>query len=312
MRPIFYATVGLLLTIEVCSAASWEGTDDFASGISSGKWYTNQFPDGTSLRSGQMQVVGVNGHASYLVSGSTTSEQQATLFWKGFPAATNDWMAEVVGHNSASYLGSGDSQFQFNLFDMSSVTAGSPRWYALHMGRVGGFHTDWGADQGETAPAPSANFGLRIIYRSSAKTLEAWYDPYGTGTGWTQLETVTLDQPFPTMATNGLFGIGIFANCYYGPIAEGQLYADNFRLVSLAPTPIRLLDAVKLPSGAFQFSFTNTPNASFTVLGSTNLALQLGSWTVLGTPIEFAPGQFRFSDPSATNGVKRFYRVRWP
>jgi hypothetical protein len=34
----------------------------------------------------------------------------------------------------------------------------------------------------------------------------------------------------------------------------------------------------KLPDAAFQFSFTNTPGASFTVLSATDLAVPEGNW----------------------------------
>jgi len=68
----------------------------------------------------------------------------------------------------------------------------------------------------------------------------------------------------------------------------------------------------KLPNGWFQLSFTNTPAASYTIVGSTNIALPLGSWPALGSPTEISPGQFVFTDPQATNNVRRFYRVRTP
>jgi hypothetical protein len=67
-----------------------------------------------------------------------------------------------------------------------------------------------------------------------------------------------------------------------------------------------------LSNGSFQLSFTNTPGASFTVLTSTNIALPLTNWTVLGAPIEISPGQFRFVDTLATNRVLSFYAVRSP
>jgi hypothetical protein len=70
--------------------------------------------------------------------------------------------------------------------------------------------------------------------------------------------------------------------------------------------------AAVLPNGAFQLSFVNTPGQSYTVVGSTNVALPLASWPVLGNPSEIVPGQYVFTDPSATNNAKTFYRVRSP
>ncbi len=75
-------------------------------------------------------------------------------------------------------------------------------------------------------------------------------------------------------------------------------------------TSIEVSGAALLTNGAFQLSFTNVSGAAFTVLSSTNLFLAATNWTVLGSATEIAPGQFRFTDPQATNDPLRFYRVR--
>ena len=79
-----------------------------------------------------------------------------------------------------------------------------------------------------------------------------------------------------------------------------------------ASTPFQIGAAKKLGNGAFQFGFSNTPGASFTVLSATNVSLPLSNWTVLGTATETTPGQFQFIDLQATNSAQRFYRVRSP
>jgi hypothetical protein len=50
----------------------------------------------------------------------------------------------------------------------------------------------------------------------------------------------------------------------------------------------------------------------FTVLATTNLALPLSNWTVLGAPVEGPSGQYQFTDTQATNTAIRFYRVSSP
>jgi len=70
--------------------------------------------------------------------------------------------------------------------------------------------------------------------------------------------------------------------------------------------------AKKLPNGSFQFALTNSVGALFQVLATTNPALPLSEWTVLGGVTEVSPGQFQFTDPQATNDPRRFYRVRSP
>ena len=62
----------------------------------------------------------------------------------------------------------------------------------------------------------------------------------------------------------------------WGPI----FMADNMS-VTPAPPPILLSQAAMLASGAFQFAFTNTPGAIFTVLAATNPAVPFANWNVL-------------------------------
>src|SRR5262249_33431943 len=78
------------------------------------------------------------------------------------------------------------------------------------------------------------------------------------------------------------------------------------------PTPIQLTQMAATINGAFQFSFANTPGATFTVLATTNVSLPLSNWTVLGPVSEGPPGQFQFTDTQATNHPARLYRIRWP
>jgi len=88
-------------------------------------------------------------------------------------------------------------------------------------------------------------------------------------------------------------------------------FLDQVSFSSSLP-PLTLANPAKLPNGSFQFSFTSAAGTPFTVLGSTNVALPLGSWSVLGAPTEPSAGQFLFNDPSATNSIRSFYRVRSP
>ena len=62
--------------------------------------------------------------------------------------------------------------------------------------------------------------------------------------------------------------------------------------------------------GSFRFGLSNAAGASFTVWATTNIALPLSNWTLLGPATEFSPGQYRFTYPNATNYPQRFYRLR--
>jgi hypothetical protein len=69
---------------------------------------------------------------------------------------------------------------------------------------------------------------------------------------------------------------------------------------------------VKLANGTFQVSFTNAPGLGFVVLTSTNIALPVTNWTVLGAATEGPAGQYQFTDASAPGSQRRFYRVSLP
>jgi hypothetical protein len=97
---------------------------------------------------------------------------------------------------------------------------------------------------------------------------------------------------------------GAFAG---SPFASAQVFT-----VESAVSAPRLVNEQRLGNGAFQFTFTNTPGASFTVFATTNLGLPFSNWPPIGTVPEIASGQFQFTDTQATNSRLRFYRVRWP
>jgi hypothetical protein len=74
--------------------------------------------------------------------------------------------------------------------------------------------------------------------------------------------------------------------------------------------PVFLAEPAILPSGAFQFTFTNVPGAVFeAVATTTGLSLGSSNWIDLGTVTETSSGKYRFSDTQATNYLQRYYRV---
>ncbi len=76
------------------------------------------------------------------------------------------------------------------------------------------------------------------------------------------------------------------------------------------PTP--LLTGARLANGSFRLNFNTLANTSFTVVATTNLALPLASWTVLGAATEFSTGTYQYTDVQASTGQQRFYRVKSP
>lgn len=65
-------------------------------------------------------------------------------------------------------------------------------------------------------------------------------------------------------------------------------------------------------STVFKFAFTNDPDVDFTALATTNLALPLANWTVVGNVPEISAGHYQFTDPGVTNSPQRFYEVVSP
>jgi hypothetical protein len=68
---------------------------------------------------------------------------------------------------------------------------------------------------------------------------------------------------------------------------------------------------MRLANKAFQVTITNAPNASFTVLATTNLGIATSNWTVLGSAAQVEAGVYQFTDTTVTNKL-RFYRARSP
>jgi hypothetical protein len=67
-------------------------------------------------------------------------------------------------------------------------------------------------------------------------------------------------------------------------------------------------------SAVVQFSFTNAPGLTFSILATNNITAPVTTWPVIGTVTNNPPGsgQYQFADPNpATNG-QQFYILRQP
>ena len=96
--------------------------------------------------------------------------------------------------------------------------------------------------------------------------------------------------------------------------ARGRIYVANSNRVyafTVPVPPIVLTNPAVLPDGTFQFGFTNIPGLSFTVRGTTNLALPFTNWALLGNATEISPGEFQFTS-SSFGSSQQFYRVTTP
>lgn len=91
-----------------------------------------------------------------------------------------------------------------------------------------------------------------------------------------------------------------------------NLYGEAIPIIQTNNVFAPQIGGVKLlGNGTVEFLFTNNPNASFTVLGTSNLSLPTSNWTVLGVTTNVSADVYEFIDTDATN-VTRFYRVQSP
>jgi hypothetical protein len=127
--------------------------------------------------------------------------------------------------------------------------------------------------------------------------------------------TPTSDQPWLAIGSinNGVVSFSFTANSGFDRTAHINLFGVSITVNQAGLiTPPLLAGARMLSNGAFQFSFTNNPAASFTVISTTNVSLPLSQWTVAGVPTIVTPGVFQFTSGPGTNGPRRFYSVRSP
>ena len=125
----------------------------------------------------------------------------------------------------------------------------------------------------------------------------------------------TSDQSWLTITgiTNGVVSFSFTANTGPARTASITLLGQTIPITQgTIGTPSALTAVQMLGNGVLQFGLTNIQTASRTVLSTTNLALPISNWTVVGTATNTAPGQFQFTSQPTTNDPQRFYRVRSP
>jgi hypothetical protein len=87
----------------------------------------------------------------------------------------------------------------------------------------------------------------------------------------------------------------------------GSPFAAEQQFTVAAP---RIIELLMLGNGHFQFSFSNEASVFYEVLGTTNVALPLAQWNVLGLPVPLGGGLYRFTDTGAMGQAQRFYILR--
>jgi len=163
-----------------------------------------------------------------------------------------------------------------------------------------GFRGIAGGSAGNTRDS-SANYPLLQV--RAVEGGQSVFLPLAAGTNWSSttftsvpVSGLPVGYALATVFANGIPSVSVILSITAVPM----------------PTPIFLSDSALLPSGAFQFTFTNAPGATFSVWFATELATPMANWSAAGSAAEVTPGQFQFSDLQAANLPRRFYQVRSP
>jgi hypothetical protein len=106
---------------------------------------------------------------------------------------------------------------------------------------------------------------------------------------------------------NGIYTV--VASNFWGSVTSSPA---ALTVTSTSVSPPLLQPQLVAGGGSFQLAFTNNLGATFTVLGSTNIALPVSNWTALGPATEISPGQYQFTDPGVFTNRERYYLIRSP
>ena len=164
----------------------------------------------------------------------------------------------------------------------------------------------WNPPADDRTPSTGLNYNLRIGTTPGASDVLA---PMALTDGLRLLPALGNAQA----GTNAfVFNVAPGRDYYWSVQAvdtsfAGSPFAAEQQFTVAAP---RIIEPLMLGNGHFQFSFSNEANVIYSVLGSTNVALPLAQWTVLGPPVSLGGGLYRFTDSSATNHAQRFYLLR--
>jgi hypothetical protein len=142
------------------------------------------------------------------------------------------------------------------------------------------------------------------------------YFQYGTNTAYGSFSaTNSLAAGLSgTSISSPISGLLPGTTYHFQPVASNSLGTSMGADMVFTTPPVMppTLGGLTLSAGGFQFGFTNWPGLSFSVLATTNAALPLSQWQMLGAPSESPAGQYQFTDPQALTNPQTFYLLRQP
>jgi len=156
---------------------------------------------------------------------------------------------------------------------------------------------------------------LTASINSGGATTTNWFEYGQTLSYGSVTSTNTLSAGGNAVSvTNLISGLQPNATYHFRAIAAnsfGTILGNDLSFVTSPVNPPQLGSVQILGNGDFKFSFTNSPGVSFSVLTSTNVALPVNQWQIIGAPSESPAGQYQFIDTPAIN-TQRYYLIRQP
>ncbi len=172
---------------------------------------------------------------------------------------------------------------------------------------------------GNSWPTPNGGDGLCVATNASGG-VDLYYT---TGSGGTAGNSVIMvhdsaawNEPINLTSTNTLYTLPVDSQATLKGVAFAPVSTNNAATV-ITPLVITAGSIRVTGSGAsatVQFSFTNAPGLSFSILATNNVAAPIATWPVMGTVTDNPPnsGQYYFTDPNPATNSTRFYILRQP
>jgi hypothetical protein len=254
------------------------------------------------------------------LNGSVIPGSAATDYYFEFGTTTN-----YGSFTTTNSLAAGTNAIAVNAA-LSGLAVGTEYHFRLVASSAAG--TSTGADASFiTATPPLATTQPASSVTASAATLNGsvtpgsaatdYYFEFGTTTNYGSF-TATNALAAGTNAISvsaSLSGLAAGTEHHFRLIANspaGTAIGLEASFTTLAVVPTSLGSLVFTNGSGFGFTFTNAPGASFTVIGSSDLALPPASWIVLGPATEVSPGLYQFTDPGSVTNAARYYQVLSP
>ena len=162
---------------------------------------------------------------------------------------------------------------------------------------------NWNAPLDDFTPASGLNYNLRLGTTPGASDVLA---PMALTNGLRLLSALGNAQT----GTNALYLLPP-GNYYWSVQALDTSFAGSpFAVEQKFTVAPRIFEPLLLSNGQFRFSFVNESTAVFRVLGTTNLALPVDQWQMLGLPVAIGGGLYRFTDTNSIDHSSRHYILR--